>query len=432
LTALPGLLLAALSRLLALLARLLLSAAALLSALATLLSALVLLAGLLIRVLVHNCSCVSSLATTKPRPLSFLRTLVRKRTLRPSKPRVGVWSQLRSFVIAEQGTLYLLVLADAKRGWNFLRESRVVTAPMNGGSAAMTLRTEVPGSVLEENQSAVSWAAIAAGGVAAAALTLVLLVFGAGMGFSSISPWSDSGISSATFNIAAGIYLIVVAMLSSTIGGYVAGRLRTKWTGLHTDEVAFRDTAHGFLAWAFATVLGAAVLGAATTYVVGGVASGAAQVAAQSAAGSQSSAGATEYFVDMLLRPAQGSQSTPSAQPSADPTVRREIGRIFARSLREGRDFSAADRTYLAQVVTARTGINQAEAEKRVSDVINQAKVATDEARKAAAKSALWLTAAMLVGAFAAALAAIEGGQLRDGTWKGVIGGRNYPSQRVT
>jgi hypothetical protein len=110
LTALPGLLLAALSwlllaalsRLLALLARLLLSAAALLSALATLLSALVLLAGLLIRVLVHNCSCVSSLATTKPRPLSFLRTLVRNRTLRPSKPRVGVWSQLRSFVIAEQ------------------------------------------------------------------------------------------------------------------------------------------------------------------------------------------------------------------------------------------------------------------------------------------------------------------------------------------
>ncbi len=82
--------------------------------------------------------------------------------------------------------------------------------------------------------------------------------------------------------------------------------------------------------------------------------------------------------------------------------------------------------------MTARTGINQAEAEKRVSDVINQAKVATDEARKAAAKSALWLTAAMLVGAFAAALAAIEGGQLRDGTWKGVIGGRNYPSQRVT
>src|SRR5260370_2159435 len=97
---------------------------------------------------------------------------------------------------------------------------------MNGGSAAMTLRTEVPGSVLEENQSAVSWAAIAAGGVAAAALTLVLLGFGAGMGFSSISPRPDSGISSATFNIAARIYLIVVALLSSTLCRYVAGHPR--------------------------------------------------------------------------------------------------------------------------------------------------------------------------------------------------------------
>jgi hypothetical protein len=259
-----------------------------------------------------------------------------------------------------------------------------------------------------------------------------LLAFGAGMGFSSISPWSNSGISSETFKVAAGIYLIVAAMLSSTIGGYVAGRLRTKWTGLHSDEVAFRDTAHGFLAWAFATVLGVAVLGAAATYVVGGAAQGASQGAVQGAASSQSSAGSTDYFVDMLFRPAPGSQSASSAQPSADPAVRSEIARIFARSLRDGRDFPAADRTYVAQVVAARTGIPQAEAEKRISDVINQAKSAADEARKAAAKSSLWLTAAMLVGAFAAGLAAIEGGRLRDGTWKGVIGGRNYQVQRVT
>src|SRR5437660_8965103 len=146
------------------------------------------------------------------------------------------------------------------------------------------LRSETRAGALEENRSAVSWAAIAAGGVAAAALTLVLLAFGAGMGFSSISPWSNSGISSETFKVAAGIYLIVVAMLSSTIGGYVAGRLRTKWTGLHTDEVAFRDTAHGFLAWAFATVISAAALGGAATYLVGGAAKGAAQGAAKSAA----------------------------------------------------------------------------------------------------------------------------------------------------
>jgi hypothetical protein len=293
-------------------------------------------------------------------------------------------------------------------------------------------RPEMRTSLVDQNQSAVSWAAIVAGGVAAAALTLVLLAFGAGMGFSSISPWSNSGISSETFKVGAGIYLIVVAMLSSTIGGYVAGRSRTKWIGLHSDEVAFRDTAHGFLAWAFATVLGAAALGTAATYLVGGAATGAAQGASQAAATSPSSAGASGYFVDMLLRPGPASQSAPAGQASNDMTARQEIGRIFGRSLRQGRDLPPADRSYLSQLVAARTGISQAEADQRVSDVVTQAKVAADEARKAAAKMALWLTAAMVIGAFSASLAALEGGQLRDGTWQGVIGGRNYRARQTT
>jgi hypothetical protein len=309
-----------------------------------------------------------------------------------------------------------------------LRRPCVVLTPLlNIETIAMTmtnnLRTETRAGALEENQSAVSWAAIAAGAVATAALTLVLLAFGAGMGFSSISPWSNSGISSETFKVAAGIYLIVVAMLASTIGGYVAGRLRTKWMGVHSDEVAFRDTAHGFLAWAFAAVLGSAVLGGAATYLVGG--------AAQGAGASQSSGGANEYFVDLLLRPNPAGQSTPSPQGGSDVTLRREIGRIFARSL-QGGELSVTDRTYLVQLVASRSGIDQAEANKRVSDVLNQAKVAADQARSAAAKTALWLTAAMLVGAFAASLAAVEGGQLRDGRWRGVIGGRNYRTQRTT
>ena len=300
----------------------------------------------------------------------------------------------------------------------------------NAGTAAMTdtLRADMRASALEENQSAVSWAAVAAGGVAAAALTLVLLAFGAGMGFSSVSPWSNSGISGETFKIAAGVYLIVAAMLSSTIGGYIAGRLRTKWIGVHSEEVAFRDTAHGFLAWAFATVLGAAVLGAAATYLVGGVATGAAQNAGQAESASQST-GAAEYFVDMLFRP---DPATPApAQAGADPAVRREIGRILLRSLRDNRDLPPPDRTYTAQMVAARTGINQAEADKRVAAVVTEAKAAAADARKAAAKLALWLTAAMLIGAFAASLAAIEGGQLRDGTWRGVIWARNYRAQRT-
>jgi len=99
---------------------------------------------------------------------------------------------------------------------------------------------------------------------------LVLLAFGSGMGFSAVSPWSNAGVSAGAFKLATGVYLIIVSMLSSTIGGYLAGRLRTKWIGVHSEEVLFRDTAHGFLAWAFAAVLGAAALGAAATHIVGG------------------------------------------------------------------------------------------------------------------------------------------------------------------
>src|SRR5437762_14366849 len=99
------------------------------------------------------------------------------------------------------------------------------------------------------------WASIAAGAVAAAALSLALFAFGAGLGLSSISPWSDTGVSAATFKNASGIYLVLVAVMSSAIGGYLAARLRTKWSGIHNTEVFFRDTAHGLIAWAFATVL---------------------------------------------------------------------------------------------------------------------------------------------------------------------------------
>ena len=79
-----------------------------------------------------------------------------------------------------------------------------------------TLRAD---TLTSEALSAVSWASIAAGAVSAAALTLALLAFGAGLGLSSISPWSDSGVSAPTFKAAAGIYLVIVAVMSSAIGG---------------------------------------------------------------------------------------------------------------------------------------------------------------------------------------------------------------------
>ena len=286
-------------------------------------------------------------------------------------------------------------------------------------------------------QSGVSWAAVAAGAVAAAALTLLLVAFGAGIGFSSISPWSDTGVSGSTFAVGTGIYLVIVAVMSSAVGGYLAGRLRTKWVGVHTSEVFFRDTAHGFLAWAFATLLSATILTASTAYVANGVAAGAGGAAAQAAR----SINPAEVYVDKLLRPAPGSQQAAAPASAAEPNAaaantattpasagapggatnpnqaRSEILRLWIADFAKDQDLNPSDKAYVAQVVAARTGLSPADAEKRVNEVVTEAKAATDKARRGAAKLSFWLTAAMLFGAFAASLAAAEGGALRDGTW---------------
>src|SRR3954447_11925509 len=131
----------------------------------------------------------------------------------------------------------------------------------------------------ETAASAVSWAAIIAGALASCALTLFLLALGAGLGFSMASPWPGSGISARTAALGTGLYLVVVAMLASTVGGYLAGRLRTKWVGIHTDEVFFRDTAHGFVAWALATLIVIGMIGLHATTLFGAGANVAANVA---------------------------------------------------------------------------------------------------------------------------------------------------------
>jgi hypothetical protein len=267
-------------------------------------------------------------------------------------------------------------------------------------------------TTIVDAQAAVSWAAVAAGAVAAAALALLLIAFGSGLGLSAISPWSSTGLSASTFKVGAGIYLVIVAVMSSSVGGYLAARLRTKWVGIHSHEVFFRDTAHGFLAWAFATLLSASALGPVTAYLANGA-------TAVSGAVSQAtrSANPAEIYVDKLFRPAAGVQ--PAVVPDANTLnqSRAEILRLWTASFRNNQDLSAADRTYVAQFVAARTGLRQDDAEKRVNDVVAEAKTDADNARRGAAKLSFWLTAAMLFGAFAASLAAVEGGSLRDGTW---------------
>jgi hypothetical protein len=280
-------------------------------------------------------------------------------------------------------------------------------------------------STIVDAQSAVSWGAIAAGAVGAAALALLLIAFGAGLGLSAVSPWSDSGVSASTFKAGTGIYLVIVAVMSSAVGGYLAARLRSKWVGANTHEIFFRDTAHGFIAWAFATLLSASALSSVTGYLANGAAAGVGGAASQATR----SVNPADIYVDKLFRPAGQPASAPASSPAAgnpNPAApsgansnqsRAEILRLWTADFHDNQDLNATDKAYVAQVVAARTGMSQADADKRVNDVITEAKTAADNARKGAAKLSFWLTAAMLFGAFAASLAAVEGGSLRDGTW---------------
>jgi hypothetical protein len=272
-----------------------------------------------------------------------------------------------------------------------------------------------PGLNVEEPSAAgISWATIAAGAIVSCALTFVVLAFGVGLGLSVVSPWGGAGVSATTFKIGTGLYLVVVAMLSSSIGGYIAGRLRSRWIGVHSDEVYFRDTAHGFVAWAFATVLGAILLASPASTLLGGAATGATQGAASSA----SRAGPMDGYVDTLLRSDPGAEQKSSQNAGNTMESRGEMARLLTASFRNGGDLKPADREYVSKVVAARSGLSQPDAEKRVGEVVTQAKTDIDAARKAAAQLAFWLTASLLIGAFCASLAATEGGGLRDGTWR--------------
>jgi len=267
--------------------------------------------------------------------------------------------------------------------------------------------------VVEPPLAGISWAAVVAGAIASCALTLVLLSLGAGLGFSVVSPWSNSGVSATTFEIGTGLYFIVMAMISSAMGGYLAGRLRNRWSGVQSTEVLFRDTAHGFLAWALASVLGAVLFASPATSLIGGATSGAMQ-----AAGSSQATGPMDGYVDTLLRPGNPTaENTSNTANASKAEMHQELTRLLTADFRNGGEPSAADRSYVGKVVAARTGLSQADADKRASDVIAQVKTDLDKARKAAMHLAIWLTLSLFIGAFSAALAATEGGGLRDGTW---------------
>ena len=252
----------------------------------------------------------------------------------------------------------------------------------------------------EASSSGVSWAAVAGGSFVSAALLLSLSALGAGMGLSSLSPWSNSGMSASTVGMGALLWLAFTEIIACAVGGYVAGRLRTKWVDVHSDEVYFRDTAHGLLVWAVAFVIMAAFLISAGT----SLAVGEKQNANSRYEGVTTDA--NRYFVDSLFR-------SDKASIAPDEALRSEIGVVFAHDLRQG-ELNADDKNYVANAVAAKTGMTRADAEKRVTDVFERDQQAVDNARKAVAHSLYWTFLALLLGAFAASLAATFGGKQRD------------------
>jgi hypothetical protein len=254
----------------------------------------------------------------------------------------------------------------------------------------------------DEHSSGVTCSAITAGAFATAALSLILLALGAGMGLSAISPWSNAGLSATGVGMAAIVWLIVVQIIASAIGGYLTGRLRVKWVAVHTHEVFFRDTAHGFLVWAVGLVISAVFFAALTAAMATGAARGTAGYSGEGAV-----ATGNGYFVDSLFR------TDHPATDQNDASVRAEAGVILVHALRES-DLSAQDKTYLGQLVAARTGLTQADAEQRVTDTVAAARQAADTARKAVAHMLYWLFVALLIGAFCASFAATIGGRQRD------------------
>ncbi len=294
---------------------------------------------------------------------------------------------------------------------------------------------------------AVSWGAILAGAAGAAALSLILLILGVGLGFSSVSPWSGTGAGVAAMGASTIAWITITQILASGLGGYLAGRLRSKWSGAHADEVFFRDSAHGFLAWAVSTLVAAALLASVTAAVLGtGVQAGTAVTGRMLGAGAiEITAGdpATRmapsiegnpmaYYFDAMFRHERlartgTAKSPPAPEVGVDASRTSdavEVGRIFLHNgLSE--PLSAEDVRYAGQLVARQTGLSQVDSEKRVTDIyaaasdrLHRAEVAAreaiDKARKASAYAALWLFISLLIGAFVSSLAATFGGSLRN------------------
>lgn len=263
--------------------------------------------------------------------------------------------------------------------------------------------------IARASTSGLSWGAVIAGAVAAAAASVILLAIGSSIGLASVSPWAATGASIGAFTLGAAIWLIITQWVASGVGGYLAGRLRTRWPHTDEHEVFFRDTAHGFLAWAVATLF---------TLVLIAVTAGNSLPSGDrmSATAGHDDAGSAllAYDVDFLFR-----NSRPAPSTSLD-EARLQADRILKTTMITN-SVSLQDKAYLVQLVVQQTGISPAMAQVRVEEVLvweqgvrQKFALAADIARKSAASLAIYTALSMLIGALIASIAAALGGHQRE------------------
>lgn len=279
------------------------------------------------------------------------------------------------------------------------------------------------------------WSPILAGAIGAAALSFLLLTFGSAVGLSLTSPWPETGARLWVVGLAVAWWMVLVQIGSFAAGGYLAGRMRSRWGDSGTSEGAFRDSTHGFMVWAVGVLMGAAVLAIVSLGTAKTVAESGAVVAAGAASKPGAIAtGPADYAADLLLRP------QPAAAPSAptttttttvessrpmnaianDDALRAETNRIFTAAIKN-RALTERERTYLTQVVATRTGLPQADAQRRVDAAVTEARdlelkarEQAEKARKSAVIAAFIAAASLLISLIAAITAAALGGKHRD------------------
>lgn len=268
------------------------------------------------------------------------------------------------------------------------------------------------------NISFVEWGAVWAGGALAAAISFVLLAFGTAIGLSFVSPWSDAWASTKVIASMAIFWTMAQQIGSAMVGGYVAGRMRSRWGEASDDEVEFRDGLHGGLVWA----VGVIITGTLLLSAAGLIARGGAELAGRTAVLSTP----LENSVDTLLRPvgqpvkstvAAGATNSPPTFVPSFGEIRAGVIRIVAKGLAHG-SLDDQDRAYLAMTVSAQTGLAQTDAEKRVNDVFAEADTAAKEAankvRRASILTGFVSAASLLIALGAAWWAGQRGGHHRD------------------